>query len=151
MKRDFVLALHIMGFLTAAQGTALSSQVLADTFGTSAVVVRRLLLKLSRAGLVVSQRGVGGGTVLARDPQHLSLRDVYEAVMDDEVQVLPRYPTDQHGPAMVLGSYINELLVAAEEELLQKLDSISVFAMDAEVRPVICALLRSLKDDKTSS
>ncbi|MEM9283223.1 MAG: Rrf2 family transcriptional regulator [Verrucomicrobiota bacterium] len=145
MRSDFVLALHILGFLTAAEGRPLSSKILANTYGTSSVVVRRILAKLSDSGLVRSQRGVGGGTVLALDPQSISLRDVYVSV-SERPGILPRYPTDEHGPSSVLGTYINELLGEAEEELLARLGSINISEMDQQVRPTICQLLKGAEE-----
>ena len=147
MKSDFVLALHIMGFLTAADGKPLSSTVLAETYGTNAVVVRRILAKLNNAGLVVSQRGVGGGSVLARKSKEVSLREVYDAV-SQRPDILRRYPTNDNGPSAVLGAFINDLLNSAEEELLAKFGEISVSEMDEKVRPAICRLLNQISKDK---
>lgn len=150
MRSDFVLALHIMGFLTAVEGKPLSSRILADTYGTSSVVVRRLLSKLSEAGLVTSQRGVGGGTVLARKAADINLRDVYAAV-SERPEVLPRYPTNERGPSAVLGGYINDLLGEAEEELLGRLGGISVAEMDERVRPAVCRILKDSGDPEKKS
>lgn len=139
-----------MGFLTAADGKPLSSGILAETYGTNSVVVRRILAKLNQAGLVTSQRGVGGGTVLALDPHDISLRAIYCAVTE-QPEILPRYPTDESGPSAVLGTYINDLLGEAEEELLARLERISISEMDTRVRPSICRLLddagRKIKKD----
>ncbi|MEO0453422.1 MAG: Rrf2 family transcriptional regulator [Verrucomicrobiota bacterium] len=147
MRSDFVLALHIMGFLTAAEGKPLSSKILAGTYGTSSVVVRRILAKLNEAGLVTSQRGVGGGTVLALAPQDISLRDVYGAVAE-RPEILPRYPTNERGPSAVLGTYINDLLGEAEEELLCRLGGINISEMDMRVRPSVCRILHDADENE---
>ncbi|MGI5921973.1 MAG: RrF2 family transcriptional regulator [Syntrophomonadaceae bacterium] len=56
----------------------------AQTIANSQVVPMRFLLKimpsLIKAGIVKSQRGVGGGYSLARHPQDITLRDVLEAI-----------------------------------------------------------------------
>ena len=58
-------------------------RVNADTISAEAHVPRRLLARilaeLSRAGLVESYAGRGGGSTLARPPQEISLRDAVEA------------------------------------------------------------------------
>ena len=55
----------------------------ADTISAEAQIPRRflarILAKLSRAGLVESEQGRGGGTRLARSPREISLRDAVEA------------------------------------------------------------------------
>ncbi|MFK8025543.1 MAG: Rrf2 family transcriptional regulator, partial [Ilumatobacter sp.] len=85
------IALHILGFLTSRNGEPLTSEVMASTYGTSPVVLRRVLAKLQRAGLVETRRGASGGSLLARDPRTITLRDAYEAVSIDP-QILPRHP-----------------------------------------------------------
>ncbi|MEM6822274.1 MAG: Rrf2 family transcriptional regulator [Verrucomicrobiota bacterium] len=147
MRSDFVLALHVMGFLTAVEGKPLASKILADTYGTSSVVVRRILAKLCDAGLVTSQRGVGGGSILALDPQDISLRDVYNAV-SERPEILRRYPTNEPGPSAVLGTYINDLLGEAEEELLGRLEGINIAEMDINVRADICRQLDDAEKNK---
>jgi Rrf2 family protein len=56
----------------------------AQTIARGEVVPMRFLLKimpsLIKAGIVRSQRGVGGGYALARDPQDITLLDVLEAI-----------------------------------------------------------------------
>lgn len=58
--------------------------VTADRISAQAAVPRRLLArvmaKLSRAGLVESSEGRGGGSRLARSPEDITLRDAVEAV-----------------------------------------------------------------------
>lgn len=58
-------------------------QVTADRISTEANIPRRLLARilahLSRAGLVESQEGRGGGSRLARPPEEITLRDAVEA------------------------------------------------------------------------
>lgn len=130
-----------MGFLTAMEGKPLSSEILATTYGTSPVVVRRLLAKLSEAGLIHSQRGVGGGSALAQEPESINLRDVYEAVVERS-EIFPRYPVDKVGPSKVLGSYVNDMLCEAEEDLLARFEKVSIYEMDQQVRPAICKLLK---------
>lgn len=140
MTSDLAIGLHVLGFLTARGGEPLSSETLAVTYGTSPVVVRRVLLKLKAAGLVESRRGVGGGTVLARDASAITLRDVYEAVAGGG-ELLRRHPGAASGPSQVLARYINRIYDEAEAALLERLDTMTIEQMDAEVRPEICKVL----------
>ena len=56
----------------------------ADTISAEAKIPRRLLARvlagLSRAGLVASQEGRGGGSRLARPPGEITLREAVEAI-----------------------------------------------------------------------
>lgn len=140
MNSDLAIGLHIVGFLTARSGEPLTSETLASTYGTSPVVVRRVLSKLKQAGLVETRRGSGGGSVLAHKPSRINLRQVYEAVSDNQ-ELLRRHPGDETGVAKVLAEYINDLYSEAEEALMRKLESVTVQQMDAVVKPQICSQL----------
>jgi len=140
MNIDLALGLHVLGFLTARRGSPLTSETLADSFGTNPVVVRRVLGKLKEAGLVLSRRGAGGGSVLARDASEITLRDVYLAVAE-RPELLRRHPGEADGAAQVLAGYINRIYDEAEDALLARLQSVTIEQMDAEVRPEICAAL----------
>jgi len=139
------IALHILGFLTARGGEPLTSDVMADTYGTSPVVLRRVLAKLQRAGLVETKRGANGGSVLARDPKTITLRQAYEAVSDD-AQVLCRHPDGEGRVAQAMGKFMNDAMGDAERALLETLDAITVAQMDVQVRANLSAATRPATD-----
>jgi Rrf2 family protein len=75
-------ALRALVYLARDAGSG--ELVTADRISAEAVVPRRLLArvmaKLSRAGLIETSEGRGGGSRLARKPEDVSLRDAVEAV-----------------------------------------------------------------------
>ncbi|MEM9691005.1 MAG: Rrf2 family transcriptional regulator [Myxococcota bacterium] len=135
---QFALALHILGFLTSQRGRPLTSEQMAATYGTSPVVLRRVLILLRQAGLVETRRGVGGGSTLARDPAEINLREVYE-IVNESTEILRRYPSNVSGlAAPVMAEFVNELYAEAERAMLEKLASVTVAEMDREIRARIC-------------
>lgn len=72
-------ALHVMAHLVGQPGPCTSEQ-LATCLPTHPVVIRRLLAQMSKAGLVHSTRGHGGGSQLARAAVTITLHDIYQAV-----------------------------------------------------------------------
>src|SRR4051812_22482165 len=84
----FSVAIHVMTAL-AYRGSRATSHTLAQSVNTNAVVVRRLLSQLRRAGLVACQSGKSGGCYLARRPEQITLQDVYEAVEAGGPFVIP--------------------------------------------------------------
>ena len=52
----------------------------------------KILQGLARVGIVKTQRGVGGGVSLARDPAELSILDVVNAVEPESVQRITTCP-----------------------------------------------------------
>jgi Rrf2 family protein len=101
----FVVALHMLTMLAGKRRLAagpdddlLSSEVLAGSVNTNPVVIRRIMSQLQDAGIVATKTGRGGGARLARPATQLTLRDVYEAVEDDELFHLHYNPPDSDCP-----------------------------------------------------
>lgn len=82
MKRSnrFSLALHVLVHLAEKPGEPATSEHLAACVRTNPVVVRRTLAGLRQMGLVASAAGHRGGWTLARDPESITLRDIYAAL-----------------------------------------------------------------------
>lgn len=94
----FSMAVHIMTALAYLAEKA-SSEVLAQTVNTNAVVVRRILCDLNRAGLIHAERGKNGGFTLARKSKQISLLEIYRAVNDEQELVsLHANPENQKCP-----------------------------------------------------
>ncbi len=81
MRRDSRLSgvLHVLLHM-AEHDAPVTSEVLAKAMNTNPVVLRRIMAGLRDQGYVQSEKGHGGGWVLARDLGRITLRDVYEAL-----------------------------------------------------------------------
>ncbi len=98
-------AVHLLVILARAARSgerAATSEQIADSIGTNPVVVRRLVGVLRKAKLVNTKRGIGGGIVLARPADKVSLRDAYEAV--DKKSAAGRSKSD------AIGASVNQFL-----------------------------------------
>lgn len=73
------VAIHILALMSFAGNEYKTSDLLALSVNTNAVVIRRLIGQLKAAGLVDVRRGVGG-TTLTKKPENITLLDVYKAV-----------------------------------------------------------------------
>jgi len=82
MNNDTRLAVatHILALLSFTERNYAPSELLARSVHTNAVVVRRLISQLKKAGLVEVRRGLGG-TILSHKPRDITLLDVYTAVV----------------------------------------------------------------------
>ncbi|MFQ5616876.1 MAG: Rrf2 family transcriptional regulator [Anaerolineales bacterium] len=84
MSSRFTVAVHILALLAIEKkAEPTTSEYLARSAGTNPVVIRRILSPLRKAGLVNVQPGVGGGAILARRPEQITLRDVYRIVGEE--------------------------------------------------------------------
>jgi Rrf2 family protein len=77
---QFAVAVHVLTLLSAGPGARMSSNEMADSVGSNAVYLRRVLGQLRGAGLVRSRPGVGGGWQACRLPEDISLGDVWRAI-----------------------------------------------------------------------
>ena len=59
---------------------SISAREIAAQYHIPAELLAKVLQKLARKGLLVSQHGMNGGYVLARDPARISIVDVVEAL-----------------------------------------------------------------------
>ena len=80
INTQFPIAVHLMAALGYRRGQDTTSATLATSVNTSPSFVRRIVSKLSKAGLVETATGKAGACWLAKDAKDISLLDIYEAV-----------------------------------------------------------------------
>jgi DNA-binding IscR family transcriptional regulator len=82
MNNDTRLAVaaHILALLSFAGEDSIKSELLARSVNTNAVVIRRLMSRLKKAGHIGVRSGIGGATLLP-PPEKITLLDVYQAVV----------------------------------------------------------------------
>lgn len=103
----FSVALHILLLLARDDAGDSTSARLAWSIGTNPVVVRRIAGHLSRAGLILVQRGPGGAA-LARPADTITLRDIWRAIHPEKERLLRIHGrTNQACP---IGSRVPDLL-----------------------------------------
>ena len=81
MREDSRLSgiLHVLLHLAERDGPV-TSEELAKAMRTNPVVIRRILAGVREHGYVRSEKGHGGGWMLARDLAGITLQDVYDAL-----------------------------------------------------------------------
>ena len=80
INTQFSIAVHMMAVLAHLPDRDITSGNLATSVNTSPSFVRRVLAKLSKAGLVETAMGKAGACWLARDAKAISLLEIYRAV-----------------------------------------------------------------------
>jgi Rrf2 family protein len=73
-------ALRAVVYMASAPERSLTAQQIAQATGVPTGYLAKVLQGLGRAGLLHSQRGLGGGFVLARSPSSMSMWDVVQAI-----------------------------------------------------------------------
>ncbi len=118
----FAVAVHVLSLMAWSGEEPLKSEQVAESVNTNPVVIRRMLLELAEAGLVVSQTGSLGGSRLANDPAKTTLLDIYQALECRGVFSLHRQPPSRNCPVgvnieTVLGDVLQEVDSAVEKVL----------------------------------
>jgi DNA-binding IscR family transcriptional regulator len=105
----FTIAVHILACIEYfGKDYKLTSDFLAGSIGINSVNVRKILQRLSAAGIITVKRGTGGITV-NRDYTEISLYDLFAAVGSLEDRRLFRFH-DRPNPACPVGGNIHRAL-----------------------------------------
>ncbi|TKC86722.1 Rrf2 family transcriptional regulator [Trinickia terrae] len=116
----FAFAVHVLALLSLQEGVPLSSEIIAGSVNTNPALIRRLLSMLAEAGLTTSQLGAGGGALLAREPEDITLFDVYRAVDEAQLFALHR---EQPNPDCMVGRQIQGVLVGIVGDAQQAMEA----------------------------
>ncbi|MCH5585552.1 Rrf2 family transcriptional regulator [Shimazuella sp. AN120528] len=96
----FTIALHILArmALVAEKNKVITSKEIATSVNTNPVFIRRILSLLEKSNLVVVQYGTGSGWKLARNPDNITLSEVYQAIKQKPIFGLHRSIPNQNCP-----------------------------------------------------
>jgi Rrf2 family protein len=105
----FPLAVHTLMIISAfSDQRKVNSNIVSESTGVNAVIIRNIFAQLKKAGLISVSPGPGGAT-LAKKPTHITLLDIFNAVEAEKTEDIFRF----HGnpsPHCPIGSNIYELL-----------------------------------------
>ena len=110
----FAVAVHVLTMMAWSEDEPIKSEQIAVSVNTNPVVIRRMLCELAEDKLVVSQTGSTGGSRLARNPQQITLLDVYRTVESANVFSLPPNRPSHRCP---VGSTIGTVLEGVRAEI----------------------------------
>jgi len=118
--------LHVLLHMARHNGP-MTSDAIARMLGTNPVVVRRTMAGLRDAGYVRSEKGHGGGWVIAADLETVSLLDVHRAVGGPRLFAIGN---DQSLAGCAVEQVVNEALEGALREaealLVARLGAVSL-------------------------
>ena len=122
MDTKFSVALHILTMISESK-EILSSQALAESVGTNASYIRKVIALLKNAGLITSQQGKTGYQ-LSKEPKDITLLEIYFATQ--EVSHISLFPVHQNSNSdCPVGKHIqaavSPLFASAEAQLEKEL------------------------------
>ena len=147
MRNDSRLSrmLHVLIHMARHDGP-MTSEVIGRMLGTNPVLVRRTLAGLRDAGYVRSEKGHGGGWMLAADLEKVTLLDIHRAVGSARIFAIGY----EHADAgclveRVVNEALDDALQEAEKLLVVRLGTVSL----AELARSFETRLGELSDPKS--
>lgn len=107
----FAVAIHILSLIELFKDRPVTSEFIAGSVNTNAVVIRRIMGSLNKAGIIRTSPGVPGAE-LARPADEITLLDVYKAIAADKLFAVHEKPS----PACPVGRNIQSSLEAAFDQ-----------------------------------
>ncbi len=132
---QFSIAVHVMAALACHCEKDATSARLAMSVNTSPSFVRRVLARLSKAGLVETTTGKAGACWLAKDAKRISLLDIYEAVDAPRAFSIHSYP-EQKGCSVScnIKSALENALKKTQKSMEKTLSDISLAEIVSNVK-----------------
>lgn len=119
----------------AERGTLVTSEDLAKSMQTNAVVIRRTMAGLREAGIVRSEKGHGGGWLLVGRPDRVTLEHVYDALGMPTIFAMGNHT---ESPGCLVEQAVNhamgEAFLAAEKLLVARLHAVTLADLAKDVK-----------------
>ncbi len=132
----FAVAVHVLTLMAWFEDEPLKSDQIAVSVNTNPVVIRRMLCELAEDKLVVSQTGSTGGSRLARNPEQITLLDVYRAVESADVFSLhPKRPNQRCPVGSGIGTVLEEVRTEIDLAIEHVLARITVGDVVLRLKP----------------
>jgi DNA-binding IscR family transcriptional regulator len=118
--------LHVLLHMARHDGP-ITSEAIAAMLGTNPVVVRRTMAGLRDAGYVRSDKGHGGGWIIACDLERVSLLDIHRAVGGPKIFVIGNeHSNPDCAVERVVNEAVGDALRDAETLLVERLGAVSL-------------------------
>ena len=128
-------AIHVAGMLSFTDKMPQTSDNLAQSVNTNPVVIRRIIGLLTKNGIVKVKMGAGGGACLAKNPEEITLAEIYLALEENTVFDVPQLDeTHNCHLSKIVRPVLSEVLQKAEENLLQGLRDVTLADVIIKVR-----------------
>jgi Rrf2 family protein len=124
----FSVAVHILSLLSLNKNAHCTSEWIAASVNTNPVIIRRIIGKLKKAGLVNVRSGTGGA-YLQKDLEEITLLDVYravEVVEEGELFQIHEHPNPHCPVGANIQSVLEIILLRAQAAMEQILAEVTM-------------------------
>ena len=110
---------------------ACSAKEIARTYGMPTELVAKILQRLAKNGLLVSQHGTNGGYVLAKDPSQITAFEVIRAI--EGPLFIMSCVTDRRECGQITRCTVREPLRKVNDAIVKALNEVTVSSLRGEV------------------
>lgn len=125
-KADYGL-IAVKHLAEAGEQGSCSAKDIAEAYGIPPAALAKILQKLVKSGLLVSQHGMNGGYALAREPRNISALEVIKAI--DGPLFITSCGDEKHGCYQSRKCTVREPLRKVNDSIQQVLSRISIADM----------------------
>lgn len=131
---NYTVSIQMLLLILIAKDQKMTSEIISQSTGANPVLIRQLYKKLKEADIIEVSPG-HGVTTLARDPNAISLWDIYAAVEKHDIDDLFKFhPKISEG--CQIGRFFKEILVPhledARSAMTRELSSVSLAQLAEE-------------------
>ena len=134
MNSSFSIAVHALVYLNHME-KVLSSEELAQNVCTNPVLIRKVMSKLKKAGIVDTKGGHCGGYLFTADAETLTLEKIAEAI-DAHFVASPWRSGDMDKDCLIssgMGEILQSICVQLDEHCRKSLSGITVADIDRRI------------------
>lgn len=135
MDTKFSVAVHVL-ILISESPTPIHSEQMAQSVGTNASYIRKILSVLKKAGIIDGKQGVGGYTLTVA-PEQLTLLRIYKATVDNaEIHLfdMHRNPNDKCAVGRHIKPVLTDMFESVENVFAQSLVEQTLADCIADIR-----------------
>ena len=125
-------ALRLMSYISSSEETSFTSASLHEKLEIPKQYLRRLLTRLSKKGLLISDKGRGKGFVLARDKEEIFLSEIIAAT--DDTPLLLSCVLGFEKCLLVEKCPLHDRWCEAKEKILETFRTVSLADMEIKLR-----------------
>jgi Rrf2 family protein len=134
MKAEFLVAAHALAYLNRKKGPV-SSAELASSICTNPARIRKIMVKLRKAGLIETQNGKSGGYFLKKPPENITLNEV-AAATDEKIVDADWKPGNPHADCLIssgMGQVMDTVLTGLNKTCFSYLAGITIKDIDRKL------------------
>ena len=142
MNSEFTIAVHSLALLAHIPDHMASSELIAKNVRTNPARIRKIMSILRNHGFVRTKEGIGGGYILACNPEEVTLAQIYRCVSNGTLK--PHWCSgDPEESCMVssnMHSVMDQIFCEAEVYFTNYLERITIASVLEKIKQGPCPL-----------